>query len=41
MGKNARVELDTVASSLSMPVTEQALGDFEPDFIVTVDVADV
>ena len=41
MGKNVRVELDTVSSSLSMPVTEGAFGDFEPDFIVTVDVADV
>ncbi len=40
MGKNVRVELDTVASSLSMPVTEEAFGKFEPDFVVTVDVAD-
>ena len=40
MGKNARVEIDTVSASLSMAVNEEAFGDFEPDFVVTVDVAD-
>lgn len=40
MGKRVRVELDTVSSSLSMVVNEEAFGDFEPDFVVTVDVAD-
>ncbi|MBO5396624.1 MAG: bifunctional oligoribonuclease/PAP phosphatase NrnA [Clostridia bacterium] len=40
MGKRVRVEIDTVPPSLSMPVTEEAFGDFEPDFVVTVDVAD-
>jgi phosphoesterase RecJ-like protein len=40
MGKRVRVEIDTVSASLSMPVTEEAFGDFEPDFVVTVDVAD-
>lgn len=40
MGKNVRVEIDTVSASLSMPVTKEAFGDFTPDFVVTVDVAD-
>lgn len=40
MGKNVRVEIDTVPSSLSFPVTEEAFADFGPDFVVTVDVAD-
>ena len=40
MGKTVRVEIDTVSPSLSMPVCEEAYGDFEPDCIVTVDVAD-
>ncbi len=40
MGKRVRVEIDTVPDSLSMPVTEDAFGDFEPEFVVTVDVAD-
>lgn len=40
MGKRVRVEIDTVSPSLSFPVTEEAFGDFEPDFVVTVDVAD-
>ncbi len=40
MGKTVRVEIDTVSKALSLPVTEEAFSDFEPDFIVTVDVAD-
>jgi len=40
MGKRVRVEIDTVSASLSFPVTEEAFSDFEPDFVVTVDVAD-
>lgn len=40
MGKTVRVEIDTVSPDLSFPVTEEAFSDFEPDFVVTVDVAD-
>ena len=40
MGKNVRCIIDTVAKSLSFPVTEEAFSDFEPDYVVTVDVAD-
>ena len=40
LGKRVRVEIDTVSPSLSMPVCDEAQGDFEPDFVVTVDVAD-
>lgn len=40
MGKRVRVEIDTVSAALSFPVREEAFSDFEPDFVVTVDVAD-
>ncbi len=40
MGKRVRVEIDTVSPSLAFPVTDEAFSDFEPDFVVTVDVAD-
>lgn len=40
LGKNVRCIIDDVSKSLSFPVTKDAFGDFEPDFIVTVDVAD-
>lgn len=40
LGKNVRCIIDDVSKSLSFPVAKDAFGDFEPDFIVTVDVAD-
>lgn len=40
MGKNVRCIIDTVSSSLSFPVTDEAFCDFSEDYVVTVDVAD-
>ncbi len=40
MGKRVRVEIDKIAPALSFPVTDEAFSDFEPDFVVTADVAD-
>ena len=40
MGKNVRCIIDTVSDALSFPVTEEAFIEFEPDAVVTVDVAD-
>lgn len=40
LGKTVRCIIDDVSKSLSFPVAKDAFGDFEPDFIVTVDVAD-
>lgn len=40
LGKNVRCIIDNVSKSLAFPVTNAAFIDFEPDFIVTVDVAD-
>ncbi len=40
MGKNVRCIIDSVSKALSFPVTEEAFVEFDPDFVVTVDVAD-
>ena len=41
MGRRVRVEIDAAPSSLSFLVEEEALGHFDEDYVVTVDVADV
>ena len=40
MGKNVRCMSDTIPDSLSIPVCEEAFVEFEPDYVVSVDVAD-
>ncbi len=40
MGKNVRCISDTISDSLSFPVCEEAYKEFEPQYVVTVDVAD-
>ncbi len=40
MGKNVRCLTDRIESSLSFPVTQEAYGDFEPRFVISVDLAD-
>ncbi len=40
MGKNVRCVIDTVSQSLSFPVCNEAFSEFEPDYVITCDVAD-
>ena len=40
MGKNVRCIADTISPALSFPVCNEAFTEFEPDCVVTVDVAD-
>ncbi len=40
MGKNVRCIIDNVTGAISFPVTEEAFSDFEPDYVITSDVAD-
>lgn len=41
MGKNVRVEVDTVPASLAFLVDGEAFSQFSEDYVVTVDVADI
>lgn len=40
MEKNVRCIIDTVSKALAFPVVEEAFTEFQPDYVVTVDVAD-
>ncbi len=40
MGKNVRCMLDNVSDALSIPVCDEAFSDFEPRFVISVDLAD-